>query len=234
MAKKAPKKRLIYFSLTRKGTRRFSSRARARIVRAGKFEFIIPPRATKKEKARVLARAQRRLNRATFNEKVSKQVKPVSEKVGRFRTETEVKTLNVPNTLKTFDIRKHYFVLDNPIRIDLSVIHSQIRILKRNSKSFFLDIFNQNQGANFLFRIDTAYSDADGFSRVNAYYKPGKDGLSDGRGFSIGRHLALEEEEEFWEYLNNTFSSFLEAFKTYMARKGIIHGQINALTLEVS
>lgn len=229
MAKRKP--RLVFKTVRGK----FTSKAKARVVVANGKIFKIPRQARKKERERILERARKSLGRETFAQKVARQIKEGTPSGPRkFRFYAEDKTLNVPgSTSKTFTITKWFFELNPPyLFVNRENLTKKIRGLKNNSYPRFLEVFKP--GKNYLFRIDTAYSDDKGFARVDAYLKPGKDGLSDGRGFSIGRTLEIEDKNKLLKYLNETFDEFIKGFETYIARKGIVSGQINALTLEIS
>lgn len=229
-------KRLIYRRRTKRGSR-FAKKSNATEVWANGKRFAIHPKAGKKERQRVFDKARKYLNRVSFSDKVAEKLPTPSTFPGEGRRflwwRGEPKTLNVPGKRnQTFDIYKWYFEISPPVNISLQNKEKVVRDLKNNFYPKALSIFES--GKNYLFRIDTAYKDNQGFARTTAYLKAGKDGLSDGRGFSIGRHLELETKAELISYLNDTFDAFLKGFETYIGRKGIISGQINALTLEIS
>lgn len=231
MAKKR-KPRLVFRNA--KNTR-FAKKGSARVVIANGKVYKIPRNARKKEREKIIERARKTLGRETFAQKVARQIKEGTPSGPRkFRFYSEDKILNVPgSTTKTFKITKWFFELNPPyLFVNRENLQKKIRGLKNNSYPRFLQVFEP--GRNYLFRIDTAYSDDKGFARVDAYLKPGKDGLSDGRGFSIGRTLEVEDKNKLLKYLNETFEEFIKGFETYIARKGIVSGQINALTLEIS
>ena len=232
MAKKKPKARLIFRNAKNS---RFAKKEKARVVIASGRVFRIPRNARKKERERIYERARKYLGRETFAQKVARQIKEGTPSGPRmFRFYSVDKTLNVPgSTTKTFKITKYIFELNPPyLFVNRANLKKKIRGLKNNAYPRFFENFEA--GKNYLFRIDTAYSDEKGFARVDAYLKAGKDGLSDGRGFSIGRYLKIESKKKLLTYLNETFEEFMKGFETYIARKGIVSGQINALTLEIS
>ncbi len=226
------KPRLIY---RRKG--KFASAAKATSVWSGEKEFKIHRHATKKERKKIIDRARKQLGRLTFDQKISAQLPVTATAPGEGRRylwwRGEPKILNVPGKKGvTFAIVKWHFQLKPPIKINLSNKAKVIRNLKNGFYPKAFSVFEP--GRNYLFRIDTAYSDESGFSRTTAFLKAGKDGLSDGRGFSIGRLLEVETKGRLVRYLNDSFEAFLKGFETYISRKGIIAGQINSLTLEIS
>lgn len=214
---------------------RFASKKKARYVKsAGKIYQL--PRG-KKAREKVIARAEKRATKPSFSDKIKSQgVRVGSSQPTHARYFSESKTLNVPGSLdKTFDIEKLTFELNRPAKITPRLKEKAIRRLKRNAYKKFLKTFSENKGANFLFRIDTAYSDGNkDFVKTEGVHKKDKDGLSDGRGYSMGRYLNITSKKKFLKYLDDSFYGFSKSLETYLARKGIRAGQINALTLEVS
>jgi len=225
------KKRPIYRA---KG--KFSSKAKATsVTSAGKVYQL--PRGNKALREKIIRRAEKRALKPSFSDKIKAQgLRSATSRPTQARYFSKSKTLNIPGSLsKTFDIVKWTYELNRSIKITPRTAEKMIRRLKRNSYPKFLKTWRDNKGANFLFRIDTAYYDKTGdFVKTDGVFKKDKDGLSDGRGFSIGRYLEIETKKSFLNYLNMTFAHFLKSLETYLARKGIRAGQINALTLEVS
>lgn len=225
------KKRIVY--LGAKG--KFASKAKAKyVVSAGKKYEL--PRA-KKEREKVIARAKKRAIKPTFGEKISAQgVRKASSQATHARYLTEYKTIHRPGKKhETFDIQKNTFELKLPRKITPKTIKKRIAALKKNAYKKFLKTWEANKGKNFLFRIDTAYVDEKGeFNKVDGVNKKDKSGLSDGRGYSMGRYLEITDKKKFLAYLNDSFYGFAKAYETYQARNGINFGQINALILEVS
>ncbi len=214
---------------------RFSKKARAAFVKVGQKRYILP--RDKKEREKVIARAKKRATKPSFSDKIEKQgLTRASSPPSKARYFSETKTLNIPGAKgKTFDIVKWTYELNTPLKLTPRTIKKQIRKLQKNAYPKLLGTFKENKGSNFLFRIDTAYVNENGkFDKVTGVYKMDKDGLSDGRGFSLGRWLNVTKTSRFKLYIDSTFEEFAQTFVTYIGRKGINFGQINALILEVS
>lgn len=222
-------KRLIY----RNARGKFTSAKKARIVQAGDKIYRIPARARKFERERIVNRARKQLNKVSFSDKIAKQLPILSGAPEKVRWTSEQKILNVPGKKNTtFEVTKYYFELNPPAVIDLTNVKDQTNEIMskfwKRAKEVFIP------GKNYLLRIDTAYKDNSGFSRTTAVLKAGKDGLSDGRGYSIGRYLEIDDLDRLLKYFKDSIYGFLKSFETYIARKGIISGQINAITMEIS
>lgn len=225
------KKRVTYHGA--KG--RFASKAKARYLKVGNKTYQLPK--GKKDRQKIIDRAQKRALKPSFSDKIKKQgLRRATSQPTQARYFSETKTLTRPGMRgQTFDIVKWTYQLNRPIKITPRTILKQVKRLRRNSYPKLIGTFSQNKGKNFLFRIDTAYIDeSKEFSKTTGVYKKDKDGLSDGRGFSIGRYLKVDKKKKFVKMLDDTFREFLKAFETYSARNGIAYGQINALILEVS
>lgn len=218
---------------------RFAKKSKAVTAWRGKKRVAkIWPKTPPAKRKKILANAKKRAERPDFNEKVSRQISRAKRgKPKKVITRIERKILHVPGKkAQTFKIKKYYIEPDRALKLTPGTIQQVIRKLKRNAYPKLIKIYKQHRGKNFLFRIDTAYSDESGFSKVDPYFavKGGKDRLSDGRGYSIGRYLEIDKSKKFKKYIESTFESFIRAFETYVGTKGIMFGQINALTLEVS
>lgn len=207
----------------------------AHAVWVGDKKYILP--RGKKEREKIIARAQKRATKPTFSDKIKKQgLRTASSRPTQARYFSERKTLHVPGKkAATFDIQKNTFELNRAAKITRRTLPKRVRALKKNAYKKFLETFEKNKGKNFLFRIDTAFVDENKeFAKVEGVHKKDRSGLSDGRGYSMGRYLNITSKKKFLAYLNDSFYGFEKAFETYQARNGISFGQINALILEVS
>ena len=213
----------------------FGSRTRAHYISFRGKKYYLPK--TKKSREKIIERVRKNAARPSFSDKIKSQgLRAATSPPTQARYFTENKTLNIPGQKdKTFDIEKNIFQLNKPLKINARNIERKIRFLKKNSYPHFLKTFKKHKGRNFLFRIDTAYiNESKEFSKVLGVFKKDKDGLSDGRGFSLGRMLNITSLKKFKKYIDDTFALFIKSFETYLARSGIAYGQINALILEIS